>query len=73
MLLPDSGLQLPGDCIRLAEAMYAGEQCGYALHDALLEAGQVALAVHFAPVPSHWRGCWALDTILGKGDMVQAT
>jgi len=68
-----SGLQLPGDCIRLAEAMYHGEECGYALHDALLEAGQVALAGHFATVPRHWRGCWALDTILGKGDMVQAT
>jgi len=67
MLPPESGLQLSATCVRLAEAMYNGEECGFALHDALLEAGQVALAVHFQTVSRHWRGCWALDTVLGKG------
>lgn len=73
MLPPDSGLQMSGDCIRLAESMYNGGECGFALHDALLEAGQTALAVHFATVGRHWRGCWAVDSILGKGDIVQGT
>jgi len=56
----------PATAITLAEALYAGEPCGFALHDALLEAGHLALAEHFQAEPCHPKGCWALDRILGK-------
>jgi hypothetical protein len=49
----------------LADALYTGEPCHYALHDALLEAGHADLAAHFRE-PYHPKGCWALDLILGK-------
>lgn len=49
----------------LAESAYEGEPCAFALHDALLEAGQADLAEHFRE-PEHPKGCWALDLILGK-------
>jgi hypothetical protein len=51
--------------LQLAEALYAGEPCHFALHDALLEAGHPELAGHFHE-PEHPKGCWALDLILGK-------
>ncbi|MBY0527177.1 MAG: hypothetical protein K2R98_27525 [Gemmataceae bacterium] len=51
--------------VQLAEAMYAGEDCAFALHDALLEAGDERLAEHFR-APEHPRGCWAMDLILSK-------
>jgi len=60
-------------CIHLAEAMYAGEDCGFALHDALLEQGAAALAEHFAAGGRHWRGCRALAVILAKGGAVLPT
>jgi hypothetical protein len=59
------GDTLPAAACRLAEAVYAGEDCSFALRDALLEAGSVELAEHFQE-KSHPRGCWALDTILDR-------
>jgi hypothetical protein len=52
--------------IALAEALYAGEDCGFALHDALLEAGHADLAEHFRRETVHPRGCWAMDVILAR-------
>jgi hypothetical protein len=49
----------------LAEALVAGEDCAFALHDALLEQGQPKFAQHFR-APHHVRGCWVADRILGK-------
>jgi len=47
------------------ESLYAGEDCSFALRDALLEAGHVELADHFKD-KDHPKGCWALDLLLGK-------
>lgn len=55
----------PSTVVKLAEAMYAGEYCSFALHDALLEAGHPELAEHFRE-KDHPKGCWAMDVILGK-------
>jgi hypothetical protein len=49
----------------LALAMYEGERCHFALHDALEEESQAELAKHFLK-DFHPKGCWALDLILGK-------
>lgn len=49
----------------LAAALYDGEDCHYALADALMEAGHVELAEHFQE-SGHPKGCWAMDAILGK-------
>lgn len=38
---------IPADVERLAEAVYEGEDCTFALHDALLEAGMEEMAEHF--------------------------
>lgn len=51
---------------RLAEAIYEGADCGFAMHDALLEAGDPDLAEHFRQEENHPKGCWVLDLILGK-------
>src|SRR5262249_1674280 len=56
---------LPSTVIQLADALYNGEDCGFALHDALIEAGQPELAEHFRD-EDHPKGCWVLDLILGK-------
>lgn len=57
----------PVEVTHLAEAAYAGSDCAFALHDALLDAREVGLAEHFgATEPRHPKGCWALDLILGK-------
>jgi hypothetical protein len=56
---------LPSVVRELAAALYAGEDCSFALHDALEEAGHPELAEHFLNA-DHPRGCWALDLILGK-------
>jgi hypothetical protein len=55
----------PRSVIQLADALYAGEDCSFAMHDALLEAGHAELAEHFQE-KEHPKGCWALDLILGK-------
>jgi hypothetical protein len=54
----------PTSIVALARALYLGSDCAFALHDALLEMGQEALALHFQQA-EHPRGCWALDLILG--------
>jgi hypothetical protein len=56
----------PATVVELAEALYMGEDYAFALHDALLEAGQVEVAEHFGQGAHHPRGCWAVDLILGK-------
>lgn len=53
----------PADVVRLAEAQYNGEDCSFALHDALLEAGHPDLAAHIRREKSHPRGCWVLDLL----------
>jgi hypothetical protein len=64
--LPTCGPLAPS-VIGLARALYSGEPCAFALHDALLDAGHAELAAHFRD-PGEWHpiGCWALDVILGK-------
>lgn len=51
--------------VALANALYAGEPCAFALHDALLEDNHPELAEHFSG-DRHPKGCWGLDWILGK-------
>lgn len=50
---------------KLAEALYEGEDCSAALHDALLEGGHNDFAQHFRE-SYHPKGCAWLDAILGK-------
>jgi hypothetical protein len=50
---------------KLADALYVGEDCRVALHDALKEAGLADWAEHFQK-PGHPKGCWAVDKILAK-------
>jgi hypothetical protein len=52
--------------VKLAEAMYAGQNCSFALGDALLEAGHPQLAEHFAREKWHPKGCWVVDLLLAK-------
>jgi hypothetical protein len=56
---------LPLTVVQLGESLYAGEDCAFALHDALLEAGHTELAEHFRQ-GTHPKGCWVLDMILDK-------
>ena len=58
--------ELPSAVVQLAQAIYAGADCGFALHDALLDAGRADLAEHFREPEEHPKGCWAIDLILGK-------
>jgi hypothetical protein len=55
----------PSSVVKLAEAVYNGAEAGFALHDALLEAGHPDLAAHFQ-AEWHPKGCWAVDMIIGK-------
>lgn len=55
----------PSSVVKLAEALYAGEDGSFALRDALLEAGHADLAGHFTE-KDHPKGCWAVDFILGR-------
>ena len=55
----------PSDVTHLAAALYEGDDCAFALADALEEAGLSEWAAHFRQ-PDHPKGCWALDAILGK-------
>jgi hypothetical protein len=56
----------PLTVVQLAESLYAGQDCAFALHDALLEAGHAELAEHFRKEKWHPKGCWVVDVILGK-------
>jgi hypothetical protein len=52
---------------QLAESLYGGADCAFALHDALLEAGHAEFAEHFRDASQwHPKGCWAMDLVLGK-------
>lgn len=55
----------PETVVLLAKSLYAGVDCAFALHDALLEVGCGELAEHFT-APRHPKGCWAMDAILEK-------
>jgi hypothetical protein len=59
---PDS---FPLTVVQLAQTLHAGEDCAFALHDALLEAGHAELAGHFQDAAQHPRGCWVVAGILG--------
>lgn len=63
---PERPAWLPATVIQLADALYHGQNCGFALHDALLDAGHAELADHFRD-GVHPKGCWAVDLLLGKG------
>jgi hypothetical protein len=56
----------PSTVVQLAESLYGGQDCAFALHDALLEADHAELAEHFREEKSHPKGCWVVDLILGK-------
>jgi protein phosphatase len=57
----------PSALTALAAALRDGDDCAFALHDALLEAGHDELAEHFTDGDGkdHSRECWALNAILG--------
>lgn len=53
--------------LSLAETLYAGQDCAYAIHDALLDCGAPeALIGHFRESKGCPKGCWTLDVILKK-------
>jgi hypothetical protein len=52
--------------MQLAESLYNGADCCFALHDALLEAGHPDLAEHFMQATSHPKGCWVVDLLRGE-------
>jgi hypothetical protein len=56
----------PASVVKLARALYAGEDCSFALRDALLETGHPELAEHFTKQQWHPKECCVLDLILGK-------
>jgi len=56
----------PITVIQLADAFSNGQDCGFALHDALLDAGHSELADHFHQEQAHPKGCWVLDLLLEK-------
>lgn len=60
--IPDSW---PQTVNQLAAALYEGQDCSFALHDAL-QAGHPELAAHFQAEKWHPKGCWVVDVILGK-------
>ncbi|MBL8794809.1 MAG: hypothetical protein JNM56_12950 [Planctomycetia bacterium] len=60
----------PANCpvtvVELAQSLYDGQDCAFALHDALLDAGLTEFAEHFRQESWHPKGCWALDLVLSK-------
>lgn len=57
--------ELPATVVEMAASLYQGDDCVFALHDALLDAGLMDFAEHFRE-PWHPKGCWALDLLLGR-------
>jgi len=57
----------PLTVVQLFAAIRRGEDCGFALHDALLDSGYPSLAQHLQQEDCHPKGCWVLDLLLGKG------
>jgi len=56
----------PSTTVQLAQTLYNCQDCSFALHDALLEAGHPELAKHFQEEHLHPKGCWVMDLLLGK-------
>jgi hypothetical protein len=56
----------PAKIVKLAKEMYAGEDRASALASALAAGGYAVLAEHFQEERKHPKGCWVIDTILGK-------
>src|SRR5262249_40753767 len=56
-----NGPHWPLSVIDLAAALYQGQDCAFALHDALLEAGHAELAEHFRQETWHPKSCWVVD------------
>jgi hypothetical protein len=56
----------PTNIVQLADALYNGENSGFAIQDALLEIGHGDLSQHFLDEKEHPKGCWVLDLLLGK-------
>jgi hypothetical protein len=56
----------PSTVMKLAEALYDGQDCSFELYNALLEAGHPNLPEHFKDEQWHPKGCWALDLIIGR-------
>lgn len=56
----------PTSVLQPAAAIYGGEDCGFALADALEESGHAEIADHFRKEKRHPKGCWTLDAILRK-------
>jgi hypothetical protein len=69
---PGVGKSLGTTVTDLAAALYRGEECAFALHDALLEAAEPELAGHFQQ-PKHPKGCWAIDALVHRQDMGSTT
>jgi hypothetical protein len=63
---PSASAHWPSTVVQLAEALYNEQDCAFALHDALLDAGHAELADHFRQEQRHPKGCFALDLILNK-------
>jgi hypothetical protein len=55
----------PATVVQLAEALHAGQDCAFALRDALHEAGYPDLAEQFGD-KDHLKKTWPLELILGK-------
>jgi SMI1-KNR4 cell-wall len=52
----------PANVVQLAAALQNSQDCSFALHDALQEAGHPELADHFRQA-THSKDCWALEVI----------
>lgn len=63
---PGSRHNWPMAVRHLAEALSNDNDCGFALHDALLESGHSYLAAHFRQEPTHPKTCWVAHLILQK-------
>jgi hypothetical protein len=60
----------PSAVMQLAQALNAGEDCAFAMHDALIEAAHPELAEHFQE-REHPKGCWAIDLIYKQRTLYQ--
>ncbi|MBL8793789.1 MAG: hypothetical protein JNM56_07790 [Planctomycetia bacterium] len=56
----------PALLVDLARQLYDGGEVRLILHDALEDAGRADLAEHFRVEDWHPKGCWVLDSLLGK-------
>jgi eukaryotic-like serine/threonine-protein kinase len=60
---PQTRNDWPAAVVELAKSFEAGQDCNFALYDALVEAGEPTLAEHFRGPWSHPKDCWALRRI----------